>query len=279
MFFRTTTQPLSFVLIALPQSQIILLLTILLVSGCTTTNRPSLGEAVTTNPGWSKLKQSGKQAFRDPNVWATLLTAVLLQIDDLDQEISDQLSEDTPVFGSNQKASDGSDDFRSLTKIAYVSTALLVPGPEGAGEWFSTKARLLGSEWVTVETAQLFASEIKDLSQRERPNHRNNQSFPSSHVAVASTQAQMANLNVEYLTIGESSKQALNITFDSFSALTAWGRVEAGEHYPSDVLAGWALGHFMSYLARQFIDPDYQQMLIRPQMGNGVSGLELIFRF
>jgi membrane-associated phospholipid phosphatase len=266
-------------LIALPSLKVIPLLAILLVSGCTTKSRPSLGETVTITPGWSKLKQAGQRAIRDPNVWATLLTAVLLQIDDLDQEISDQLREDTPIFGSNQKASDASDDFRSMTEIAYVSTALLVPGPEGAGEWFSTKARLLGSEWVTVETAQLFASEIKDLSQRERPNARDNQSFPSGHVTVASTQAQMANLNVEFLPIDESSKQALYITFDSFSALTAWGRVEAGEHYPSDVLAGWALGHFISYFGRQFIGPDHQQMLIRPQMGDGLSGLELVFRF
>ena len=30
------------------------------------------------------------------------------------------------------------------------------------------------------------------------------------------------------------------------AAGTAWARIEAGEHYPSDVLVGYALGHFFS---------------------------------
>ena len=122
-----------------------LLIILLLVSGCTTTAKPVLGEAVTITPGWSRLKQSGSQAFRDPHVWAALLGAVLLQVDDLDKKLSDQLREHTPVFGSEQKANEASDDFESLTKLAYISTAILVPGPETTGAWFSSKAKLLGS--------------------------------------------------------------------------------------------------------------------------------------
>jgi membrane-associated phospholipid phosphatase len=40
------------------------------------------------------------------------------------------------------------------------------------------------------------------------------------------------------------------------TAGTAWARVEAQKHYPSDVLAGAALGHFLgSFLNDIFIGP------------------------
>jgi len=38
----------------------------------------------------------------------------------------------------------------------------------------------------------------------------------------------------------------LDAGFISFGAGTSWARVEAGMHYPSDVLAGAALGHFIA---------------------------------
>jgi len=259
--------------------KIALLIILLLVSGCTTTVKPVLGDAVTTTPGWSRLKQSSSQAFRDPDVWATLLGAVLLQVDDADRKLSDQLRENTPIFGSEQKAGEASDDFQSLTKLAYISTAILVPGPETTGEWFSTKAKLLGSEWLAVNAARAFTSGMKGLSQRDRPNDLNDRSFPSGHATKASIQAQMANLNVEYLPIEPSSKQALGFTFDSFAALTAWARVEAGMHYPSDVLAGWAVGHYVAHLAQDFIDPDQQQVLVTPMSTNSGSGIQLVIRF
>lgn len=37
----------------------------------------------------------------------------------------------------------------------------------------------------------------------------------------------------------------MEIGFGMITAGTAWARVEGGVHYPSDVLAGMALGHFV----------------------------------
>jgi len=84
---------------------------------------------------------------------------------------------------------------------------------------------------------------------------------------------------VEYLSIDTSSKQTLGLTFDSFAALTAGARVEASMHYPSDVLAGWAVGHFVAHLAQDFIDPDQQKVLITAQLTSGGSGIQLVIRF
>lgn len=37
----------------------------------------------------------------------------------------------------------------------------------------------------------------------------------------------------------------LQIGFTTLTVSTAWARVEAKSHFPSDVLAGMALGHFI----------------------------------
>ena len=141
--------------------RITLLLALFSVTGCTSTGNPELGETTTTTPGWSRLKQASSEALMDPNVWATLLSAVLLQVDNLDEELSDQLRDHTPIYGSAQKADDAGDDFESLTKLAYVSTALLAPGPETPGEWLPTKIKILGAEWLAVQTADSFTTEVK----------------------------------------------------------------------------------------------------------------------
>jgi len=243
-------------------------------------NKPVLGESITISSSWTKIKQAGQEAIINPRIWVPLLGAVLLQVDNLDNEISDHLREHTPVFGSTERASNRSDDLASLTTVAYVSTALLAPGPAGGGgEWFTTKAKLLGSEWLAVKTARSMTSGLKSLTKRDRPNNLEDRSLPSGHATRASAQAQMANLNVEYLPINSGAQQTLKWTFDGLAALTGWARVEAGMHFPSDVLAGWALGHFIADLAKGFINPHQEVIQVYPQsLGEGI-GFRLVIRF
>ncbi len=256
-----------------------LLVLIMLLTACARDSGPLLGEGMTFSPGWAHFKQSTTQAMQDPNVWATLAAAALLQIDDLDQRISDQLIEHTPIFGSQKTAEDASDDFASATEIAYVTTALIAPGPDTSSAWISNKASVVGAEWLTVKSARMVTSGLKDLSSRERPNAENKRSFPSGHATSASSQAAMARLNSQYLPISRTSKQLLGVTFDSFAALTCWARVEAGKHYPADVLAGWAVGHFIANLGQAFIDPQRKFILISPQLVDASTGLQLTILF
>ena len=109
---------------------IVMLFPLLGLSGCATTDGPALGETATLRPGWARLQQAFNQAVRDPKVWAPMLAAALLQIDDWDEDISDRLREDTPLFGSSEDAERASDDLRDLTAAAYLGTALIAPVSE-----------------------------------------------------------------------------------------------------------------------------------------------------
>ena len=250
----------------------------LLLMACSSNGRHVLGDGMTLKPGWDRFKQSAIQAMQDPAVWIPLAGAVLLQVDDLDHELSDRLREDTPVFGSADKAAEASDDFRSLTTWSYLGTALMTSTATDHS-WFVSKAKLLGAEWVTVQAARGVTGQLKSLSQRERPNGLNDKSFPSGHATSASVQAQMAKLNIAYLPLSKGSQTALNWTQDGFAVLTAWARVEAGMHYPADVLAGWAVGRFVGHLGTTFITANEMQARVSPLLSQTWRGIEVEVRF
>lgn len=261
--------------------RLLVLMLLSLSAACATTSRPRLGENTTLRPGWARLKQAGGRAIRDPNVWATLLGAALLQAGDLDREISDQARENTPLFGSTRGALDASDDLRRLGEAAWLSTALLAPGPDSSGEWALAKSGLVGSEWLAIELTGEMATGLKSYTNRERPNGEDDLSCPSYDATGAAIRAQMAGLNIDHLPLEESYRQGLNLGVNGIGALAAWSRVEAGKHYPSDVLIGWAFGRFFGHLASEFIDPDPgpAELMLAPVILDDGGGLQLNLRF
>lgn len=223
--------------------------------------------------------RSVSHVLQNPNVWVPLMAAAVLQVDDLDEELSDALREDKPLFGSTRNAVESSDNFRDLTEVGYLGTAMMTPGSTSTGGWIGDKGVLLAGQSLIIQMGQVATSEIKTATGRERPNSRDTKSFVSGHTSAASSQSQMAVLNVENLQITEGYKQTLNLTFNGLAALTGWARVEAGEHYPSDVLAGWALGYLTSNIGGEFIGQDRMQIQVRPQTRPDSSGIEVIFNF
>lgn len=254
-----------------------ILVVLTLATGCASNGKSILGETTTVSPGWDRLKSAAVKAIKDPHVWAPLVAATALQINDYDTELSDHLREETPLFGSSQNASEMSDNLRDFTEVAYVSTALLVP--TGDDNWLLTKGKLIGAEFLTVEATSKVTSNLKGQFERERPNGSNRKSLPSGHAATSSIQASMAQINIEHLPISETSKDVLDYSVIGAAGLTGWARVEAGMHYPSDVLAGYALGRFLGHIAHSFIMPDQQQIMLAPVLTEDTVELQVFFSF
>jgi hypothetical protein len=89
-----------------------------------------------------------------------------------------------------------------------------------------------------METAEVFAvnaaltSSLKMLVGRTRPGG-GNRSFPSGHTSSAFAAASLIN---------DNSGGVLGVSAYGLAALTGYSRMDARRHYPSDVLAGAAIG-------------------------------------
>lgn len=66
----------------------------------------------------------------------------------------------------------------------------------------------------------------------------------------------LASRNLDSIDLGPGTRQALNVGLDALTIGTAWARIEAGAHFPSDTLFSMALGNFCaSFFNDAFLAP------------------------
>lgn len=221
---------------------------LLLCSCGTLPNGRGWGQDATIKPGWEAVRESAVRAAKSPYTWAPLAAALLLQIDDWDEDISDWAADKTPIFGSRQSARDASDTLRNLSVAALIVTTLATPSGDSSNDWLAAK----GKGFTVAAAANLLSGEtttgLKNWSDRTRPDGSSDSSFPSGHSSVATVNATLAARNLQSVDIGANYRRALSIGFGAFAGGAAWARVEANVHFPSDVLVGAALGHFIAAL-------------------------------
>ncbi len=89
--------------------------------------------------------------------------------------------------------------------------------------------------------------------------------------------ATLALENLHYHDLPRALEVPLAIGVHGLAVGTAWARVEAGKHYPVDVLAGYAVGRFIGLFAhRAFMtDPGAASFAVQVQAlpGGGVLTL------
>lgn len=223
-----------------------LTLLVLFTSGCVSTSGREWGADATASPGFSRIRQATLEAVRDPHVWLPLAGAAVFQIDGWDRKVSSRARDNTPVFGSQRAAQDWSDRLRTASSVAYFTTVLLTPGPDEAGPWIRDKAQGLAVGLGAIATTGLATGVLKRGIGRERPNGENDESFPSGHTSHSAVLTGLARDNLGYADASPVTRTALNAGLDLLTVGTAWARVEAGAHFPSDTLVGIALGSLVS---------------------------------
>lgn len=218
----------------------------LLCSCGTLPNGRSWGQDATIKPGWEKVRNSAVRAAKSPYTWAPLAGAALLQIDGWDRGVSNWASDNTPIFGSQQSAKDASDVFKSIASAAWVVTTLATPSGDAPGQWIAAKSKgfavLAAARWLNSGTTNA----VKDWADRTRPNGNETKSFPSGHSSSATLSATLAVRNLQSIEMGDNYRNTMESSLGVIAAGTAWARVEGKVHFPSDVLAGTALGHFVA---------------------------------
>jgi undecaprenyl-diphosphatase len=137
----------------------------------------------------------------------------------------------------------------ALTWSGNATPTLLVAA-FGASMLLVARQRLLAGLLIGAMALRALSPVLKDLVERPRPspelvdvaNQLSNPSFPSGHVLGATLLygflAYAAEFAIENLRI----RRAVQAGCVTMMALMGYARVELGEHWPTDVLAGWLIG-------------------------------------
>lgn len=222
-------------------------LCVITLQGCGTfCNGRGWGNDATLTPGWDRVKSSVVNAALSPETWAPAAGALILQVDDMDERISDWASENNPVFGSKEDAREWSNRLEGGSGVVYLVTALAAPGGDDPGDWLVAKAKGLSVGLTAVGITAGNTMLLKKAFGRTRPDGSDNKSMPSGHVSRTSAFTTLARRNLDSVSLSPKGRVLTNIGIAGIAVGTGWGRIEANVHYPSDVLAGYALGHFFS---------------------------------
>lgn len=244
---------------------LIVLISILATSGCgTLKNGKAWGQDATITPSKNRISEAFFSAAKHPATWSPLLGAAVLSVGDIDEQLSEQLSEETPVFGSNEDAGDASDWLRDSLVASVAVSVIAMPSGEDPQEHIVNKSAGALTEVAALYTTSVVTSGIKKASGRERPNKANDRSFPSGHTSRAFAAAALTSSNLESLSLNEATETGIRFGLYSFATATAWARVEANVHYATDVMAGAALGNFLSrFIHDAFLGLEHQDKQIQ----------------
>ena len=219
----------------------------LLLAGCATLPDGSRwGADATITPGWQRVGDAALDAARNPWVWGPLVGAAVLQIDSWDEDVSEWARDSTPVFGSESNAADWSNGLEGASMAVYAASVLATPSGEVDGDWFVAKAKGTAVGIGAFAATSGVTSGLKSVVSRERPDGSGDDSFPSGHASTAAVFDTLAVRNLKAVDMSPALRTTLVVGTGAITAGAAWARVEAGKHYPSDVLVGVAIGNYMA---------------------------------
>ena len=196
--------------------------------------------------GWERTEQAALQAAKDPWVWAPLAGAAAVQIDNWDHRVSNWAVDNTPVYGSVQNAHDWSNYLQQTAGVIYLASVMATPSGDYGTEWWDAKLHGAMVGLSAMAASGALSEGLKALTGRERPDGGHN-SFPSGHATFVSAADTLTARNIESIPMSDGAHVASAIGLDALTFATAWARVEAGAHYPSDVLVGMSIGNFFGH--------------------------------
>lgn len=219
--------------------KLVVLLMLVCLGGCSATAKRPTGERVVN---------AVKSALVSPATWIPATGAAVIAATKQDKAISEYAMKHTPVFSSRDKANKASDTIKRALKYGAVASTIFVPMEE--------KWTLAGSHLIAHSVTRSITDTLKGISERLRPNKKDMKSMPSGHSSEAFSLAQINNINLNYYDFSPETKTILNFANYGMAASVAWARVEAGYHYPTDVLMGAALGNFVTVLTNKLFFPE-----------------------
>ena len=217
------------------------------VAGCgTLSNGRGWGEDAIFPVDLKKIPRAALNALEDPQTFLPAAGALVFGLSKWDKKVSHWATDHTPIFGSTTNASNDALYFEIPLYTEVFITALATPSGDDSKDWVYSKLKGMVVEGAAELVTAGMTSLLKDATGRTRPNGSGNASFPSGEASAAFSSVALSNRNLDSIEIPQEVKIPLKVVNILLGSTVAWARVEAQAHYPSDVLAGAALGNFLS---------------------------------
>lgn len=254
----------------------------LLVTGCgTLSNGRGWGEDAIYPIPLERIPRAAYHAFFD---WQTLIPAagaLLFTVDHFDNRVSDWATKRHPLFGSEKGAQNASDYLYAGLQAEVLVTVLATPSGDDPKDWAYSKLKGIAVEGVALGVTAGTTTALQHTIHRTRPDESDSKSFPSNHSSVAFAAATLSNRNLDAIPLANEVRLPIQVGNIVLSTGVAWARVEGRTHYPSDVLAGAALGHFLSaFIHDAFLGLPEKQgfgLSVAPMRGGAVG--QVFFSF
>lgn len=198
--------------------------------------------AVLSLSSCARLKDAFKKSATSPHVWRPIAVASVVALSGQDAKISSWGRKETPLFASQDRAEKRSDQLGDVLEIqGYGSWLVLDLKEKGlqhkSKQFLAMETGVRSSYWTTYAA--------KRATRRDRPQSQDKLSLPSGHATAGGA---WRNVTAHHL---GNRAWPLNDLNTGIASLKSWARVEAGKHYPTDVLVGYALGSFFTELTHQ----------------------------
>jgi len=181
-----------------------------------------------------------------------------------DGRASSRAVSNTPVFGSPARAKQVSDalEYVSIGVAAAIYTIKYLPPVDRP---FTAPAQIYAATHAIdsphpsaglASGAMAFGvlEVLKRHTERPRPDGRDTRSYPSGHTAAVAWAGGVSAEMVYTLGLRPQYEIPARGALALATIATAWGRVEAQKHYPSDVLAGALLGAALTDISMMLFD-------------------------
>jgi membrane-associated phospholipid phosphatase len=217
------------------------------VTGCgTLSNGRGWGQDAIYPVDLKKIPRAALNALVDPQTFIPAAGALVFGLSKWDKKVSHWATEHTPIFGSTSNAANDALYLEIPLYTEVFITALATPSGDDSKDWVYSKLKGLAVEGAAELVTAGATSLLKDATGRTRPNGNGKASFPSGEASAAFSSVALSNRNLDSIELPKEVKVSLKVVNILLGSGVAWARVEAQAHFPSDVLAGAALGNFLS---------------------------------
>jgi membrane-associated phospholipid phosphatase len=217
------------------------------VAGCgTLSNGRGWGQDAIYPVDLKKIPRAALNALVDPQTFVPAAGALVFGLSKWDKKVSHWATDHTPIFGSIKNAENDKLYLEIPLYTEVFITALATPSGGNSKDWVYSKLKGLAVEGAAELVTAGATTLLKDTTGRTRPNGSSNKSFPSGEASAAFSSVALSNRNLDSIELPQEVRIPIKVVNILLGSSVAWARVEAQAHYPSDVLAGAALGNFLS---------------------------------